>query len=82
MLFGKKKKARQELDGLWRSMEMACENNYKDMAHESLKDFEENLERYYADGAIPQEEYRSRSRKLEEKKTELKGYGHNQHIGW
>ncbi len=45
MVFGKKKKARQELDGLWK-------------------------------------EYRSRSRKLEEKKTELEGYDHKQHIGW
>ena len=82
MVFGKKKKARQELDGLWNSMEMGCQNNYKDMAHEALKDFEECLERYYQEGIIPQEEYRSRSRKLEEKKTELEGYDNKQHIGW
>lgn len=82
MLFGKKKKARQELDGLWSSMEMSCQNNYKDMAHEALKDYGECLEKYYKEGVIPQEEYRSRSRKLEEKRTELKGYDHKQHIGW
>lgn len=82
MLFGKKKKARQELDNLWRSMEMSCENNYKDMAHDALKEFEELLVQYYQEGIVAQTEYNSRHRKLEEKKEELKGYDHKQHIGW
>lgn len=82
MLFGKKKKAKQELDGLWRSMEMSCENNYKDMAHDTLKEFEKLLEKYYQEGIVAQTEYNSRHRKLEAKKEELKGYDHKQHIGW
>lgn len=82
MKFIKKRKAKQDLDKIWRSMEMSCENNYKDMAHESLKEFEECLEQYYSDGLISQSEYNSHSQKLSNKKSELNGYDHNQHIGW
>ncbi len=63
-------------------MEMSCENNYKDMAHDALKEFEELLGQYYKEGIVTQPEYNSRHRKLEEKKEELKGYDHKQHIGW
>lgn len=82
MLFGKKKKAGKALDELWRSMEMSCENNYKDMAQDGLREFEECLEKYYQEGLVPQEDYHRRCKKLEEKKEELKGYDHKQHIGW
>lgn len=82
MLFGKKKKAKQNLDELWRSMEMACENNYKDLAQEGLKDFQEALEAYYSQGLVSQEDYKKRCESLENKKKELTGYDHKQHIGW
>ena len=82
ILFGKKKKVQQELNELWRAMEMSCENNYKDLAQEGLREFEEALERYYADGLVSQDEYQKRRQILLEKKEELKGYDHKQHIGW
>lgn len=82
MLFGKKKKAKQHLEELWRSMEMACENNYKDLAQEELKDFELTLEEYNDQGLVAQEDYRKRLEQLEEKKKKLTGYDHKQHIGW
>ncbi len=82
MLFGKKKKAKQIMDELWRSMEMACENNYKDLAQEELKDFELTLEKYYSQGLVSPEDYRKRYEILNTKKKELTGYDHKQHIGW
>lgn len=82
MLFGKKKKAKQKLDELWRAMEMSCENNYKDMAQEGLKEFEDTLEQYHRDGLLSAEDYQKRCEKLEHKKIELTGYDHKQHIGW
>ena len=82
MLFGKKRKAGKILDELWRSMEMSCENNYKDMAQDGLREFEECLERYYREALVSQEDYQRRCQRLEEKKVELTGYDHKQHIGW
>lgn len=82
MLFGKKRKAKQRLDELWRAMEMSCENNYKDMAQDGLREFEEQLEQYHREQMMPEEDYRRRKQLLEEKKRELTGYDHKQHIGW
>lgn len=79
MQFFKKRKAKQHLDKIWRSMEMSCENNYKDLAHESLKEFEECLEKYYNDGLISQSEYNSNSQKLSSQKSKLQGYTYNHH---
>lgn len=82
MLFGKRKKVKQELDASWRSMEMSCENNYKDLAQEGLREFEELLERVYREGLVTAEDYRKRQGALLAKKAELKDYNHKQHIGW
>lgn len=82
MFFGKKKKAKQALDMSWRSMEMSCENNYKDLAQDGLKEFEELLEKYHHEGLISSEDYQRKRQRLEDKKEELKGYNHKQHIGW
>lgn len=82
-MFGsKKKKARQALDESWRSMEMSCENNYKDMAQEGLRDFETLLEQFYNEDLISKDDYAKRREQLTQKKTELTGYDHKQHIGW
>lgn len=82
-MFGsKKRKARQALDESWRSMEMSCENNYKDMAQEGLRDFEALLEQYHSEGLILEEDYAKRREQLAQKKTELAGYDHKQRIGW
>ena len=82
MLFGKRKKAAQTLDELWRTMEMSCENNYKDMVQDGLREFEECLEKYQQEGLLSPQQYSKRIQKLEEKKIELQGYDHKQHIGW
>lgn len=82
-MFGsKKRKARQALDESWRSMEMSCENNYKDMAQEELRDFEALLEQYHSENLISEENYAKRREQLAQKKTELTGYDHKQRIGW
>ena len=82
-MFGsKKRKARQALDESWRSMEMSCENNYKDMAQEGLRDFENLLEQYYNEGLISEDDYAKRREQLTQKKIELSGYDHKQRIGW
>ena len=82
-MFGsKKRKARQALDESWRSMEMSCENNYKDMAQEGLRDFETLLEQYYNEDLISEEDYAKRREQLAQKKIELSGYDHKQRIGW
>ncbi|MCH5267939.1 MAG: hypothetical protein J1E62_06310 [Lachnospiraceae bacterium] len=82
-MFGsKQRKARKALDEAWRKMEMSCENNYKDMAQDDLRDFEALLEQYQSEGLLSPEEYESRSYRLADKKIELKNYDHKQHIGW
>lgn len=82
MLFGKRRKVVQTLDELWRAMEMSCENNYKDMAQDGLREYEECLEKYQQEGLLSQQQYSQRIQKLAEKKVELQGYDHKQHIGW
>lgn len=82
MLFGKRRKAVQTLDKLWRAMEMSCENNYKDMAQDGLREYAECLEQYQQEGLITPQQYSQRIRQLDEKKAELQGYDHKQRIGW
>ncbi len=82
MFRSKKRKARQALDESWRSMEMSCENNYKDMAQEGLRDFETLLEQYYNEDLISEDDYAKRREQLAQKKVELSGYDHKQRIGW
>lgn len=82
LLFGRRKKALRELDELWRSMEMSCENNYKDMAHKDLKDFEHALDFYFQAGILTVEDYSVQNDKLENKRAELRNFSHRQHIGW
>lgn len=82
-MFGnKKRKARQALDESWRSMEMSCENNYKDLAQEGLRDFETLLEQFHTENLISEEDYTKRHKQLAQKKVELAGYDHKQRIGW
>lgn len=82
MVFGKKRKARQELAECWRAMEMSCENNYKDMAQDGLREYEEKLTQYHEQGLVSDSDYQENTRRLQEKKEELRGYDHKQHIGW
>lgn len=82
LFFGKRKKAKQELEELWRCMERNCENNYKDEAQRVLKDYEICLDRSFHAGLISEDDYENYNQKMEDKKAQLKGYNHNQHIGW
>lgn len=70
------KRAIADLDRVWRDMEMSCENNYKDMAHEQLFDYESMLNSYAARELITRSELSERLEKLEEKKKELKDFKH------
>lgn len=80
-MFGSRKRnAKQSLNESWRAMEMSCENNYKDMAQEGLREFEKLLEQYYQDGLISERDYAKRQEMLADKKVELTGYNHKQRI--
>lgn len=82
MFGGKRRKAEKSLEELWNTMEMNCRNNYKDMAQDDLKEYEEKLNAYYSEGIITEEYYKRNDVKLKNKKEELKNYNHSQHIGW
>ena len=82
MFGGKRRKVEKSLEELWNTMEMNCRNNYKDMAQDDLKEYEEKLNAYYNEEIITEEYYKRNDVRLKNKKEELKNYNHSQHIGW
>ena len=52
------------------------------MAQDGLREYEEKLKQYHEQGLVSDSDYQENTRLLQEKKEELRGYDHKQHIGW
>lgn len=63
-------------------IDMALSNNYKDNAHLALKELYELLGQLKEDGKIKEKDYDKWRVKADSYATRMKGYGHNNHIGW
>lgn len=63
-------------------IDMALSNNYKDNAHMALNELYQLLESLLAEDAIKQKDYDKWKVKADSYAVKMKGYGHNNHIGW
>lgn len=63
-------------------IDMALSNNYKDNAHLALKELYDLLENEKQEGKIKEKDYQKWKVKADSYATRMKGYGHNNHIGW
>lgn len=52
-----KRKIKQDLDGKLNELKMNLENNYKDLAHSALKEFQSTLEGYKESGELKEKDY-------------------------
>ncbi|MCH5266018.1 MAG: hypothetical protein J1F02_08975 [Lachnospiraceae bacterium] len=61
---------------------MALSNNYKDNAHTALKELYELLDTLKAEGRLKEKDWQKWKTKADGYTTRMKGYSHNNHIGW
>lgn len=63
-------------------IDMALSNNYKDNAHLALKEMYELLDELKNEGKLKEKDYTKWKIKADGYATRMKGYGHNNRIGW
>lgn len=71
-----KSKYEKELDGIIERIQMNMSNNYKDAAQANLKEFQEKLEHFCADGKLKEKQQESYENKLTILQERMKGFTH------
>lgn len=71
-----------QLNNKMQEIDMALSNNYKDNAHLALKELYELLAELKKEGKIKEKDFEKWTVKADGYATGMKGYGHNNHIGW
>lgn len=75
VLFSKKKNI-NELDGLIAEIDSNMQNNYKDAAQETFREFEQKLSELIEQGKLSEGKKEEYNRKLEVYKEKLQDYSH------
>ncbi len=71
-----KREIRTELDRCLNEMKINLENNYKDLAHDALKELHSKLESYHDAGSLKDKDYRKYKQIADEYSLRLKDYHH------
>lgn len=71
-----KRSVRIALDSSLNEMKINLENNYKDLAHDALKELHRKLEEYRKDGLIKDKDYNKYKKIADEYSLRLKDYHH------
>ncbi len=71
-----KRKVRLKLEGILNELKMNLANNYKDLAHDALKDLHTNLETLYRDGELKEKDYRKYKKIADEYSSKMSDYHH------
>ena len=74
--FFKKTKVTQELDTLIAEIKMAMENNYKDIARQSLEELEQKLAQLTEQGALTEREIDKYTSIVNQYDVKMVGYSH------
>lgn len=71
-----KRNIRIELDALLKELQMNLANNYKDLAHDALKELHEALEKYHDSGELKDRDYRKYKSVADEYSVRMADYHH------
>ena len=71
-----KRNSRIELDALLKELQMNLANNYKDLAHDALKELHRVLEEYHDSGVLKDKDYRRYKSVADEYSVRMANYHH------
>lgn len=71
-----KRKVRIELDQSLSELKINLENNYKDLAHDALKELHEKLEKFHEEGLMKDKDYNKYKKLADEYTIRLRNYHH------
>lgn len=71
-----KRKIKLDLDNKVNELKMNLENNYKDLAHDALKDLQAALEHYKENGEIKDKDYIKYKEKVDSYAERMRNYHH------
>lgn len=70
------RRVKQQINSAITELDMNLSNNYKDLAHDALKELDRLTDSLYEHGEIKDKDYRKLRSKVDEYKTKMKGYHH------
>lgn len=71
-----KRNTKRILDGKLNELVINLENNYKDLAHDALKDLQDTLERMKDGGELKEKDYLKYKQKADDYARRMVGYHH------
>lgn len=71
-----KREIRIELDQSLNDLKINLENNYKDLAHDALRQLHEKLEKFHSEGSIKDKDYNKYKKIADEYSIRLRNYHH------
>ena len=71
-----KRNIKQQLNAKLTEMNMNHENNYKDLAHDALKELDRMVEDFKASGDLKEKDYQKMRRMVDDYKRKLADYHH------
>ena len=71
-----KRNIKQQLNAKLTEMNMNLANNYKDLAHDALKELDRMVEDFKASGVLKEKDYQKMRRMVDDYKRKLADYHH------
>jgi putative cell wall-binding protein len=71
-----KRNIKQQLNAKLTEMNMNLANNYKDLAHDALKELDRMVENFKASGDLKEKDYQKMRRMVDDYKRKLADYHH------
>lgn len=71
-----KRNIKQQLNAKLTEMNMNLANNYKDLAHDALKELDQMVEDFKASGDLKEKDYQKMRRMVDDYKRKLADYHH------
>ena len=71
-----KRNIKQQLNAKLTEMNMNLANNYKDLAHDALKELDRMVENFKASGDLQEKDYQKMRRMVDDYKRKLADYHH------
>ena len=71
-----KRNIKQQLNAKLTEMNMNLANNYKDLAHDALKELDRMVEDFKASGDLKEKDYQKMRRMVDDYKRKLADYNH------
>lgn len=71
-----KRKIKQDLDSKLNELKINLENNYKDLAHDALKELQKTLEEYKQSGELKEKDYQKYKQTADTYAMRMQNYHH------